>query len=148
MTDQLETAIRSLWNIDPELRPVPYGDAREKAIVAGLHALAANYGKEIEFTCIDSRGELAFNIKGAREGRGGEYGEDLAAVLSLVPRRTGTVWTTSPVLAQNNWCWINHFEAEALLKIVGENLYGITGPDAAPEDEEEDDADESFSPAP
>lgn len=74
MSDKLEQAIRELWNIDPSLKPVPYGDAREKAIVAGLHALAGHFGKEIAFTHINARGELAFNLKGAEIGRGGEYG--------------------------------------------------------------------------
>jgi hypothetical protein len=142
MTDNLETAILDLWNIDPALTPVPYAYAREKAIVAGLQALAATYGKEIEFTHIDARGELAFNLKGSAQGRGGEYGEELAAVLSLVPRRTGVSPTSSPVLAQNNWCSIGHFDAEKMLKLFGAEFYGIGAPDMSAEAGDEDD--ESF----
>lgn len=128
MSHDLEEAIVKLWNIDPDLKPVQFGDHREDAIVAGLHGLAAHFGKEIDFTHIDSRGELNFFIKGASRGLGGEYGEELAAVISKVPRRTGDQSTNRPVLAQNNWCRINHFDAERLLKIVGEEFFGITGP--------------------
>lgn len=148
MTDKLETAIRDLWNIDPDLLPFPYANAREKALAAGLHALAAMHDKEIEYTYIDSRGEFQFNILGSREGRGGRYGEGLAEILSLVPRRTGISPTSSPVLPENNWCWINHFEAERLLKIVGADLFDIHGPDVRSEDSfeasDESAEDESF----
>jgi hypothetical protein len=145
MTDTLETAIRELWNIDPDLLAYPYANAREKAITAGLHALAAVYGKEIEYTYINARGEFQFNILGAREGRGGEYGEELAAVLSHVKHRTGMDSTSSPLLPENNWCWINHFEAERLLKIVGVDFYDIHGPDARSEEMDELSLDENVA---
>lgn len=128
MSNDLEDAINTLWNIDPDLKPVPFGNQREAAIVAGLHALAAHYGKEIDFTRIDGNGELDFNIKGASRGLKVEYGEELAAVISQVPRRTGISPTVSAVLPENNWCRINHFHAERLLKIVGRDLFGIEGP--------------------
>jgi hypothetical protein len=132
MSHDLEETINRLWNLDTSLKPVPFGDARENAIVDGLHALAGHFGKEIDFTCIDANGELNFFIKGASQGLGGEYGEELAALLSNVPRRTGVSSTTAAVLPENNWCRINHFAAEKLLKIAGEQIFGIDGPDASP----------------
>jgi len=130
MTDSLKDSIQRLWDIDENLTPFQKGNQREDAIVAGLHGLAAHFGKEIDFTRIDANGELNFNIKGAAQGLGGEYGEGLAAYLSEVPRRTGISATSSPVLPQNNWCRINHFDAERLLKIVGRDLFDIEGPTA------------------
>jgi hypothetical protein len=130
MSHDLEETINRLWNLDTSLKPVPFGDAREQAIIDGLHALAGHFGKEIDYTHIDANGELNFFIKGASQGLGGEYGEDLAALLSQVPRRTGVSATTSAVLPENNWCRINHFEAEKLLKIAGEEIFGIDGPNS------------------
>ncbi len=128
MSHDLEETINRLWNLDTTLKPAPYGNARETAIVEGLHALAAHFGKEIDFTRIDANGELNFNLKGSAQGLGGEYGEELAAIISQVPRRMGVSPTDAAMLPQNNWCRINHFDAERLLKIVGEDLFGITGP--------------------
>ncbi len=132
MSHDLEETIIRLWNLDTSLKPVPFGDAREKAIVDGLHALAGHFGKEIDYTYIDANGELNFFIKGASQGLGGEYGEELAALLSQVPRRTGISATDAPVLPENNWCRINHFAAEKLLMLAGEEIFGIDGPDASP----------------
>lgn len=132
MSHDLEEAVNRLWNLDTTLKPFPLANAREKAIVDGLHGLAAHYGKEIEYTYIDARGELGFVIEGASRGNGGEYGEDLARMLSNVPHRTGYASTTAALLPENNWCHINHFAAEKLLKIAGEEIFGIIGPDASP----------------
>jgi hypothetical protein len=130
MSHDLEETIHRLWNLDESLKPVQLGDAREKAIIDGLHALAAHFAKEIDYTYIDANGELDFFVKGASRGHGGEYGEDLAALLSQVSRRTGVSPTNAAVLPENNWCRINHFEAEKLLKIAGVEIFGIDGPDA------------------
>lgn len=46
--------------------------------------------------------------------------DDLAALLSLVLRRTGSSPTSSPILQENGWCRVNHFDVEKLLKIVAE----------------------------
>jgi hypothetical protein len=128
MSHHLEEKILNLWNVDqPDLTPVEFANRRETAIVEGLHALAAHFGKEIDFTRIDANGELDFNIKGAARGMGGAYGEDLAEILSRVPRRTGVISTDAAVLPENNWCRINHFDAETLLKIAGSEIYGIEG---------------------
>lgn len=132
MSHDLEEAINALWNLDQDLKPVQLGNQREAAIVAGLHGLAAHFGKDIDFTRIDANGELDFNIKGEFRGFCGEYGEELAAVISQVPRRTGIYPTDGSVLPENGWCRINHFDAERLLKIVGHDLFGIDGPSTAP----------------
>ncbi|NTF18072.1 hypothetical protein G6L37_06615 [Agrobacterium rubi] len=130
MPNNLEEAVVELWNVEqPDQTPLEFANLREKAIVEGLHALAGYYDKEIDYTYIDANGELNFFIKGASQGRGGEYGEDLAEMLSRVSRRTGISSTKSPVLPENNWCRINHFEAERLLKIAGSEIYGIEGPE-------------------
>lgn len=110
MNDRLRNALHALLTLDTTLKPVPFADAREKSLVEGLHGLAAEYGTSIAHTCINALGEMAFNVQG-------QYGEDLAAWLSRVPRRCGTSPTRSPVLPENNWCWLNHFDAERLLRL-------------------------------
>ncbi len=132
MSHDLEETINRLWNLDTSLKPVPFGDAREKAIIEGLHALAGHFGKEIDFTCIDANGELNFFIKGASQGLGGgvRRGSGRALVPGAAPH--GVSATTASVLPENNWCRINHFAAEKLLKIAGEEIFGIDGPDASP----------------
>lgn len=125
MTNKLEDAINRLYNLDRSLSPLALGRQREAAIVDGLNALAAHYGKEIDYTYIDSRGDLKFNIKGADRGEG-QYGEELAAQLSKVPTRTGMTAIKSEVMGQNNWLYINHFDAEHLLTLVGKELFDIS----------------------
>jgi hypothetical protein len=124
MTNRLETAINNLYDLDSSLSPMALGNAREAAIVEGLKALAEHFGKEIQFTYIDSNGDFKFNIEGADRGHG-QFGEGLAAMLSKVATRTGSVATEGCVLAQNNWTFINHFQAEKLIKIVGRELFDI-----------------------
>lgn len=131
MSARLETAITKLHNLDASLTPVALGNAREVAIVEGLIALAENFGKEIEHTYIHSNGDIKFNIKGADQGNG-EYGAGLAALLSKVPTRCGIHAIQADVLPQANWTWINHFDAEKLLKIVGEELFDIGVENEAP----------------
>lgn len=126
MPQHLEEKILNLWNVEQtDQTPVEFANLREKAIVEGLHALAAHFGKDIDYTYIDANGELNFFIKGASQGLGGEYGEDLAELLSVIPRRTGVAPTDARVLPENNWCRINHFDAEYLLKYAGSEIYGI-----------------------
>ena len=117
MSQALKDAIYRLNNLDHTLKPVQLGDQREAALVDGLHALAAHYGLEIEFTHIDANGEMKFTTKG-----GEPYGEELAAWLSTIPRRYGIQPTTAPVTSSANWGRLNHFDVERLLKAVGESL--------------------------
>lgn len=126
MQHDLETSIRNLYALDGNQSPVELARQRENTLVAGLHALAAHFGKEIEHTMIDARGDMAFVIKGAREGLGGEYGPELAEILSKVPHRTGVQFTDAALLPENNWCWINHFKVDRLLRQVGEEMFAIT----------------------
>jgi len=110
----MNSLLKNAWEIlstpDHSLSPVAQSDRRQKALVDGLTGLAQTFNREIEFTYINSNGELAFEIKNGR------YGEELAALLSTIPRRTGVQPTTSPVLPENSWCWINHFDAEKLIR--------------------------------
>lgn len=132
MSAAFESAVHRLWNIDRTMSPVEVGREREAALVEGLVELARMHGREISLTYIDSNGEMAFNIAGTEHGRGDAYGEELAEVLSLVRRRTGIATTDAPVLPENSWCRINHFEVERMLKIVGADLFGIDGPGQQP----------------
>ena len=124
MTQRLADAITSLYSLDTALSPVALGEAREAAIVEGLHALAEAFGKKIEFTYIHSNGDLRFVLEGADRGEG-HFGIELAGYLSMVSTRTGVRACQREVLPGGNWLWINHFEAEKLLKIVGRDMLGI-----------------------
>ncbi|CUJ49113.1 Uncharacterised protein [Achromobacter sp. 2789STDY5608633] len=99
-----------------QVASVPHANARERLLIDGIVALAGMHGFTIERpTSIDARGEVA--IFGARinqtERHG--YGPAFAELLSTIPRRTGTQPTMAPVLAESNWCWVNHFDLAALL---------------------------------
>ena len=118
MNERLKTALHALLNLDRTLKPVQLADAREAGLVEGLYGLAAEYGVHIAFTCINSNGEMAFNVKSGYNGCSGIYGEQLASWLSRVPHRYGLAATDSPVLPENSWCWINHFDVERLLRMV------------------------------
>ena len=117
MNDRLRTALTALLTLDTTLKPVPFADAREAALIDGLHGLAAEYGHTIAFTHINANGEMAFNL-----AHGGHYGEPLAAWLSRVPHRTGVSPTTARLLPENNWCWLNHFDVERLLRALAAEL--------------------------
>lgn len=114
MSSRLRKAIHDLKSIDPDLPPYPHSQAREAALVEGLHGLAAHFNRTIMRTYIDSRGELGFVIANKET-----YGSGLAEVLSLVPRRTGVSTTSVTPLPQNSWCYINHFHVERLLMLLG-----------------------------
>jgi len=122
MSESLTSIVDELNNLDHgAMSPVEYSRRRENCLVRGLNALAAEYGKEIETTRIEANGDMCFNIKGADRHQQVEYGEELAEVLSLVPRRTGATYVDSPVLPQNNWMWIDHFRVAQLLKLAAEH---------------------------
>jgi len=123
MNDRLRNALEAYRNLDRTLKPVPFADAREKALIEFLHGLAEEYGKKIAFTVIDANGEMNFNIEPSRPGAyDAKYGEELAEWISMVPRRCGIYPTDSKVLPENNWCRINHFDVERLLNIVAERM--------------------------
>ena len=130
MTERLRDALLVLRALDTSstLSPLAKAAARGGALTEGLQALAAEYGKEADVSGINARGEFSFSVIGP-EGRGpgrpsGQYGEELAAWLSTVPRRTGVAMTSAAVMPENGWCWVNHFDAERLLNAVADQVLG------------------------
>jgi hypothetical protein len=125
MNARLKAAIEAYNSLDRSLPPVPFAQERENALVEFLHGIAAEFGREIDVTRIDSRGDMAFNVvepgHSGPHRRTGRYGDDLAALISLVPRRTGIHYIESPTDGMNGWCHINHFAVERLLRIVDEH---------------------------
>lgn len=117
-------AVRALDEAQSAGKPVQVGQAREKALIDGLMALAKACGKTIQNPlAIDSNGELNFNINNdwPRNPVVEGYGIELAAWLGEVPTRTGEEATQSGVLPESNWRRINHFQAEKLLRMVAAN---------------------------
>lgn len=108
-------------------KPLQVAAARERALVDGLHALANVTGFNMQpIRGINANGEL--NIYGAQkpmsDAGSQPFGESFAALISMIPRRTGATPTKVPALPENAWCTINHFDAERLIKLVaaGEHL--------------------------
>ena len=136
MNERLKNALDALQNLDRSLSPVALGNAREDALIEGLHGLADEYGKKINPTFINAWGEMDFNIIGDM-GPGnhlpsGQYGEELAAFLSEIATRTGTTASVGHVLPENGWTMINHFEVEKLLLNVAEKLLNQEPENSAP----------------
>lgn len=136
MNDKLTESLAALKALDRDaLSPVAFANLRERALIQGLQGLAEAYGKMLAPTRIDGNGELDFNIVGDQPGvpgACGQYGPELAAWLSHIPRRTGIMPTTAPVLPQNGWCRIHHFNAERLLLRVAEAMPAPEPDGAAP----------------
>lgn len=125
MNSLLREALVALANLDTTLKPVPLANARESALIMGLNGLAAEYGREIQYTRIDTRGEMDFVIKG------GSWGPELAAWLGTIPVRTGLAAYQGPQLPENGWCHIHHFDVERLLQRVGREM-GVYPAEPAP----------------
>ena len=94
------------------MTPVQTARARERRLSRGLQALAAKHGHKIRPPLIDSNGEFMFVVDG-------HYGQALTDRLNEIPVRHGILPTQGHVLACNNWCRINHFDAERLLSHKG-----------------------------
>lgn len=122
MHPRLAAAVYALTHLDRTLKPVQLGDQRRQALIEGLHGLAAQYGREIEHTDIDARGEMRFVVA---NGKG--FGDELAKILSLVPRRYGISPCASPAIAENSWCWINHFDVERLIQLIAQTQRILNG---------------------
>jgi hypothetical protein len=125
MVDVLRELVGELDSLDGAgLTPRQRGDRRETAIIRGLHALAASFGIGIEPTRINALGEFQFftaSPTGAKLDRP-DFGAGLAEMLSLVPRRTGAGAYAGPAASFNNWCWLNHFDAEKLVRLAAARL--------------------------
>lgn len=94
------------------MTPVQTARDRERRLSLGLQALAARHGHKIAPPLIDSNGEFMFVVDG-------RYGQALADRLNEIPVRHGLVASKGHVLAEGNWCRINHFDAERLLSRKG-----------------------------
>jgi len=125
MNAVIQTVVATLDS--PEVRAGGFAASqiREQALIDGLHAIAADCKIKLKPTHIDSNGEFAVNAeseKGPFSDVCGPYGEAFASWLSRVPRRTGISASTSPVLPENGWCRINHFDAERLVRLYNKEV--------------------------
>lgn len=120
MNDRLRAALEALKAYQDGKCPCQ----REAILIEGLNGLAEEYGRKIHPTYINANGEMDFFVvgpEGLGEGRpSGTYGEELAAWLAKVPRRTGVSPTEAAPLPENGWCRINHFDVERLLSLVAQ----------------------------
>lgn len=110
------------------------GNAREAALIDGLMAIAEAAGALLQRpVSIDAGGEIS--VFGIRDkfGFSTAYGADFAALISAIPRRTGFS-TKSPVLPENSWCYINHFDVEALIRLIAEGRHPAMTPKAPAQD--------------
>ncbi len=117
----VKQAVREIDEAQNAGKPVQIGQAREKALIEGLMALAKAHGKTLQNPlAIDSNGELNFNLKNdwPRNPHVQSYGIELAAWLGEVPTRTGEQANQYGVSPSSNWRRINHFDAEKLLRMV------------------------------
>lgn len=118
-----QTAMNALNNSASAGKPVQVADAREAALNKALQYMGAELGVLLEPLRIDARGEISIvaieqDAERKRHGTCGHYGEAFAHWLSQIPTRTGVTAPHHPreVLPTNGWCWINHFEAERLVR--------------------------------
>lgn len=103
-----------------QLSPVEAGTLRAQALCSGVVALFEHHGVFLQRPLrIDTNGELRLAaLKSATsvpdiEGTA-PFGDYLAGLLSRHMARTGIV--PGHISADNGWCRINHFRAEALLR--------------------------------
>lgn len=101
-----------------DLSPLAHSRARETALIAGLVALAADFGVTLQCpSAIDSRGELAITAVHP-DGRSpemgcGEFGS-LSEILNRHNPRQGIA--PGPWLGERSgWCHMNHFDAERMI---------------------------------
>lgn len=107
---QLDLAQKSSFGL-------PLADRREELLAQALRTIASDCGVELkEPLHIDSRGEVSV------VAQSGQYGEAFAAWLSDYPRRTGLAPTSCAVLPESNWCYINHFNLERLVRAYAADM--------------------------
>lgn len=83
-------------------------------IQRGLQCIADAHQFPAQIGHCDSRGEYPFSSKQPNS----QYGEALVALLNQVQTRTGTTPKKGHLSAQNNWCFINHFDARQLIALA------------------------------
>lgn len=101
-----------------ELTPWEIGRLRESKLADGLRALAVRHGiKFREPLHIDSNGEFPLVVIGTEEPFCGQYGEKLARIIGAHRPRTGIhAQEGNYMLAENGWCYMNHFDVERMLE--------------------------------
>lgn len=101
------------------VKSVPHSHLRGEALGKALLALAAMHGVTLQLPLhIDSRGEfslVAMPDNGASPDYGtGHYGA-FVEILNRHSPRTG-IFPTSMMSPGNGWCYMNHFDAERMVK--------------------------------
>lgn len=128
MSEAFERAANAVKTLDTvqeqfseaTLSPVEAGAQREAALAEGVMALFEHHGVSLrKIIRIDGNGELSLvALKSAQSNPDVEgtapFGEYLASLLSRHSARTGIA--PGYISAENGWCRINHFRAEALLR--------------------------------
>ena len=111
-------AIAKIEENRDKLSSVAFADLRGNTIAQALKALAADLGVELETPLhIDSRGEFSIVAKGGNPPACGKFGEAFSHLLSKHKARTGTPGPNR-LHEGDGWCYLNHFNAEALIKDV------------------------------
>lgn len=94
--------------------PVQRADARQQALMAGLHRLATKYGFAWKSSLyINSRGEIDLFLED-----GQKYGPEFVLLLNKHNPRTG-INPTKYMDPSNNWCMMNHFDVTRMLEEAG-----------------------------
>lgn len=108
--------------MEQSMSPIEFGNFREANLKLGLQALAQELDCQLKpIGIMTARGEFliaAADPKNPSASWCGQFGESFAALLSLVPWRTGQIAIESEVLPENGWLYINHFDCEKLLRMA------------------------------
>ncbi|TXH16998.1 MAG: hypothetical protein E6R03_04555 [Hyphomicrobiaceae bacterium] len=103
-----------------EMSPYEAGRHREHHLCTGLIWLAGHFGKDLCVPLyIDAHGEIPFNLVHIQGKPSPQFGEGLAEWLNKITVRTGVI-AGAVMDPSSNWCRINHFEAERLLRLFAE----------------------------
>lgn len=128
--DDLARAMASLDQLEQkvnEIKPVPYADQRERLMGQALTHLFSAYGCTLESDPphINSRGEFSLALKpsGYKGPIEAAYPQELADFMTQWGNpRTGQEPGATMLGGYSAWCWMNHFDAERLLKAVTQTL--------------------------
>lgn len=121
---EISTIITSLDDLNDafskgNIKSVAHGNSRITLLQKGLEALADAYDFPADVRYI-STGEFTFNGNRGKhkESPCAPFGKELANWLNTIPTRTGLEPKQGYVLPESGWLWINHFDAERLLRAV------------------------------